>query len=204
MPENTEGPQPEADETAQPERSIQDLDARTLRGLAHPLRMHLLKELRLHGPATASQLAERLGESSGATSYHLRQLATYGFVEDAPGHGKGRERWWRPSHDGIRLPDDVATDPNPEVRGAVDLFRHEVATNHAQETSTWIGNLHREPAEWQLASDLSDFKLNLTAEKTARLVRELHDLIESYHAHEGGDGSRNVRFHVHALPRTGD
>ncbi|NUT30943.1 MAG: helix-turn-helix transcriptional regulator, partial [Streptomyces sp.] len=85
------------------EPKLHELDARTLRGLAHPLRMQLLSALRRGGPATASQLAEKLGESSGATSYHLRQLAAYGFVEDAPDHGKGRERWWQAVHQGVRF-----------------------------------------------------------------------------------------------------
>ena len=76
----------EPNEAEQPR--LHQLDARSLRGLAHPLRMRLLTALRRGGPATASQLAEKLGESSGATSYHLRQLAAHGFVEDAP------EQWW--------------------------------------------------------------------------------------------------------------
>lgn len=77
------------------EPQVRSLDARSLRGLAHPLRMRLLDALRFGGPATASQLAAKLGESSGATSYHLRQLAAHGFIEDAPsaaraGNGGGR------------------------------------------------------------------------------------------------------------------
>ena len=71
-----------------------DLDPRRLRALAHPLRIQLLSLLRKDGPATATLLAKRLGESSGATSYHLRQLAAYAFVEDDPERSKaGRERW---------------------------------------------------------------------------------------------------------------
>ncbi len=83
------------------ERKRRHLDARSLRGLAHPLRMQLLDALRNNGPATASQLGARLGESSGATSYHLRQLAAHGFVEDAPGTARagsgGGRRWTRES-----------------------------------------------------------------------------------------------------------
>ena len=71
------------------------LDATALQGLAHPLRVQLCDQLSMHGPATATQLAARLNESSGATSYHLRQLEKYGFVEEDPGRGSGRERWWR-------------------------------------------------------------------------------------------------------------
>ena len=83
---------------------------------------------RFGGPATASQLAEKLGESSGATSYHLRQLAAHGFIEDAPEHGKGRERWWKAVHTGLRFDDALLTDANPDVRGAADLYLHEIAT----------------------------------------------------------------------------
>jgi DNA-binding IclR family transcriptional regulator len=46
-------------------------------------------------PATATQLAERVGESPANCSWHLRQLARYGFVEEAGG-GTGREGPWRP------------------------------------------------------------------------------------------------------------
>src|SRR5271155_3250778 len=74
------------------------LEPRMLRGLAHPLRIRLRAELVEHGPATASQLAARVAQSSGAPSYPLRQLAAYGFVTDEPGRGNGRERYWRATH----------------------------------------------------------------------------------------------------------
>src|SRR5688500_20312710 len=76
------------------EPAVQVTDVRALRALAHPLRNRLLGQLRLHGPATASQLGRTVGESSGATSYHLRQLAAYGFVEDRKSvvEGKGGDR----------------------------------------------------------------------------------------------------------------
>ncbi|MBW8766480.1 MAG: helix-turn-helix transcriptional regulator, partial [Geodermatophilales bacterium] len=64
--------------------------------------MSLLAALRMDGPSTATHLAERLGESSGSTSYHLRQLAAFGFVEEVPGEGDGRERWWRARHRSTR------------------------------------------------------------------------------------------------------
>src|SRR5919206_5319963 len=70
------------------------LSGRELRALAHPLRVRLLELLR-EGPSTASLLAERLNESTGATSYHLRELHRYGFIDEEPGRGRGRERWWK-------------------------------------------------------------------------------------------------------------
>src|SRR3954470_4620267 len=82
----------------QPESAVQVTDVRALRALAHPLRSRLLGQLRLNGPATASRLGRVFGESSGSTSYHLRQLAAYGFVEEVEGQGTARERWWRARH----------------------------------------------------------------------------------------------------------
>src|SRR3954454_11215348 len=86
-----------ADETPL-EPAVQVTDVRALRALAHPLRNRLLGRLRLNGPATASQLGRTVGESSGSTSYRLRQLAGYGFVEEVEGQGTARERWWRARH----------------------------------------------------------------------------------------------------------
>jgi DNA-binding transcriptional ArsR family regulator len=77
-----------------PIRIERGLGAAELRALAHPLRLRLLEVLR-EGPATASQLGRALGESSGATSYHLRVLARAGRVEEEVERGGSRERWWR-------------------------------------------------------------------------------------------------------------
>ncbi|WP_084533117.1 winged helix-turn-helix domain-containing protein [Nocardia fusca] len=63
--------------------------------LAHPLRQRILRALAENGPATSTALGAPLGENTGATSYHLRQLAQHGFIEEAPELAKGNERWWR-------------------------------------------------------------------------------------------------------------
>ena len=60
-------------------------DPRALRAMAHPIRLELVGLLRTHGPLTATKAAALLGESSGSTSFHLRQLAKYGLVEEAGG-----------------------------------------------------------------------------------------------------------------------
>ena len=74
-------------------------DPTALKALAHPLRLRMLGLLRIDGPATASGLAERLGLNSGATSYHLRQLAQHGFIKEDQQRGSRRDRWWRASHE---------------------------------------------------------------------------------------------------------
>lgn len=179
------------------------LDARSLRGLAHPLRMQLLTALRRSGPATASQLAAKLRESSGATSYHLRQLAAHGFVEDAPEHGKGRERWWKASHEGVQFDDALLKDPDPAVRGAADLFIHEVANIHTRELSTWLGNPNDWSDDWNRSSDLSDMTLRLTPERSLELIHRMHELVDSYRAQAPADGTpdaETVRIHTHVFP----
>lgn len=209
MPENSEVPEiPEAPDVPEvPEVPVQDvrtLDPRSLRGLAHPLRMRLLVALRHHGPATASQLAERLGESSGATSYHLRQLADHGFVADDPERGKGRERWWKAEDRGVMVDRALHHDPNPEVRGALNTFMHEVASIHDQELSTWLGTMHDWPEAWTTKADLSDFTLRLTPETLTELGAQIHDLIVSYQDRavpEGEGDVAQVRLHLHAFPQ---
>ncbi|MFF3211356.1 ArsR/SmtB family transcription factor [Streptomyces sp. NPDC002886] len=199
MPEkNAEPSKPE--QSRKPEPQLRKLDANSLRGLAHPLRIRLLGDLRLHGPATASQLAERLGESSGATSYHLRQLAAYGFVEDAPEHGKGRERWWRPAQDGTIFDEALIYDTDPATRGAAEVFMAEIVKIHEQELSGWLGEAHTWSVEWRRSSELSDFSLQLTPAQSHELVLKVHDLINSYRDLPPSESTETVRFHTHAFP----
>ncbi|QWB25272.1 MULTISPECIES: transcriptional regulator [Streptomyces] len=177
------------------------LDARSLRGLAHPLRMQLLVALRHGGPATASQLAGKLGESSGATSYHLRQLAAHGFVADDPERGKGRERWWKSVDRGVQLDETLIKDPDPAVRGAVALFRYELANVHTREVATYLGNTSEWGEEWDGATDLSDFSLRLTPELARELIGKMHDLVQSYQPlPEGTPDAETVRVHTHVFP----
>ena len=183
---------------------LRKLDARSLRGLAHPLRMELLSALRRRGPATASMLAERLGESSGATSYHLRQLAEHGFIKDAPEHGKGRERWWKAVDQGISFDEDLLQSPDPSVRGAADVFLHEIVTTHARELSTWVATRDTWFPGWSSsATDLSDWTLRLTSERSRELIGEMHKLLNSYKASEAAEDdpeAEQVRLHTHVFP----
>ncbi|MEV7860231.1 helix-turn-helix domain-containing protein [Streptomyces hirsutus] len=186
---------------------VRSLDARSLRGLAHPLRIQLLDALRFGGPATASQLAERLGESSGATSYHLRQLAAHGFIEDAPERGKGRERWWKAVHKGLSFDDALFADADPDVRGAADLYLHEVATSQGRDLSTWLGNRLSWPEEWSRTWDMSSATLRLTPELTRELVEKMHALVDTYRdraVDEDDADTAQVRVHTRAFPLATD
>ncbi|MFJ7078167.1 ArsR/SmtB family transcription factor [Streptomyces sp. NPDC098781] len=186
------------------QHDVRKLDARSLRGLAHPLRMELLNALQRNGPATASMLAERLGESSGATSYHLRQLAEHGFIEDAPGRGRGRERWWKAAAKGIQMDETLYQSPDPAVRGAADLLLHEFVNRHTRELSTWLSTRERWLPRWKdHSTDLSDFTLRLTPELSRELNGKMHELINSYRAYEAAEDdpeAEQVRLHTHVFP----
>src|SRR5260370_32603682 len=111
MPLEDEG-EPSRSSQAPELRTISDV--RTLRALAHPVRVALIEALVLDGPMTATEVGERIGESPTTCSFHLRQLAKYGFVEEAGG-GKGRARPWRMTSLGWNIP--AAHDPEAQIAG---------------------------------------------------------------------------------------
>src|SRR5579875_2309358 len=88
-----------------------------LRGVVHPIRLRLLQLLQDDGPATASGLSARIGQSSGVASYHLRVLADHGFIAEDTERGNARERWWRPVRRSTSFTfrtDDEPADDNSE------------------------------------------------------------------------------------------
>lgn len=99
-------------------RRVDLTDLHTIRALAHPRRQRMLQYLGLHGPMTSAGLARALALNTGATSYHLRELAKIGFVEEVPELAHGRERWWRAPRRDLRLPARSAQDP--AVRSVLD------------------------------------------------------------------------------------
>lgn len=149
-----------------------------LRALSHPLRLRMLGMLRTEGPATATTLAERLGLNTGATSYHLRQLAQHGFIEDDAERGSGRERWWRAAHRSTRThPDKAAT---PEEQDTFDAFLQSVAVVYSQTLQHAVEERRTVPPEWQAAGTFSDWEIRLTPERAGALTRALEAVVEEF------------------------
>ncbi|MGO9343733.1 MAG: helix-turn-helix domain-containing protein [Acidimicrobiales bacterium] len=191
--------------TAADEASVDPNDPRKLRGLAHPLRLRILGLLRSGGPSTATRLAEELGESSGATSYHLRQLATYGFVvPDEERVGQGKQRWWRSAARYTDLPRAEAREGHEGAEG----FLRALAADFYREMEDFLDSLHSLPPEWDEGWTLSDRFLQLTPDEAQRLRFELRDLIGRFrrNAPEGESevpGAELVLVQVQILPRAG-
>lgn len=158
------------------------LDRRSVRGLAHPVRVMMLGLLRSDGPATSTTLAQRLGLNSGATSYHLRQLAAHGFIEEDRDRGTARERWWRAAHRTTTFDRSTLTDDE-----SGEAFIRAVGQIHGHGIQRAMDEYATLPPAWRDAGTLSDIFLRLTPEETSQLVTELFDVIGRYRRHDPND-----------------
>lgn len=160
---------------------VRVIDTSALHALAHPLRIRLWDELGVHGPATASELARRVGESSGSTSYHLRQLAKHGFIEEDTGRGTARERWWRSVPGSSRLPAREMR-KSPATRAALDLVVGEFQKRRQAHLAHWWETRDEWPDEWNEAALSSTSHLRLTAAELSALSREMNAVVVAWAA----------------------
>lgn len=157
------------------------LDPEGLKAYAHPLRMAILRYLQNHGAATSTSLAEHLSQSTGQTSYHLRQLAKHGLIEDVPGRGTGRERWWRGRSTGV----DLATMLTDEATAhAADVLLAEMLRDRTETLARWIGGLSRAVEHEEIASRAlhSQSTIMLTPDELAELSETLSETITKFTA----------------------
>lgn len=141
-----------------------------------------------YGPATATMLAERFGENTASTSYHLRQLARHGFVEEDPGRGAGRERYWRAYPGGSRLDSHELADgaTGEAARFVVGEFQRAQSAR----LQHWLSVGHRQvPQEWGRATLDATAHLRLRPEELARLSAELDAVVTSWRDRTAGRDS---------------
>jgi DNA-binding transcriptional ArsR family regulator len=148
-------------------------DARTLRALAHPVRIALLEELIVGGAMTATEVGERIGESPTTCSFHLRQLARYGFVEEAGG-GKGRARPWRVTAVGFSI---AAGHDDPEAELASGVLLRLVRERQLGRYQTWLETKSSYPRQWREAAEDGEYLFYLTPEELKQLNKELFTLL---------------------------
>lgn len=173
-------------------------DVEALKLLAHPMRQRIERQLR-HGPATSTTLARALGESSGLTSYHLRQMARHGFIEEVPELSRGRERWWRHVPADRRLP--PYSRQSPEMRAvAEEISRLDLAEELEQLTRFQLQR--GEMGEWADALAWSRSAITLTAEELGEFLEAYVELIYRYKRppEETPEGARVVLARLLAFP----
>jgi len=164
-------------------------DPKAIRALAHPLRLDLLELLVATGPATAAQCGRILGVSQASCSFHLRQLAKYGLVEDAGPGPDRRERQWRtPS---ARPVVHVPTEGHEAVRGR-QLERFVVA----REIQAIRDHLDAGTPGGRFVSAIA----LVSPEEAAELKERWKAMLEPYLSRPPAPGSSATRFFWAATP----
>lgn len=157
-------------------RTVQITDPRALRALAHPIRLDLIGLLRQGGPLTATQAGERIGESPASCSFHLRQLAKYGLVEEAGG-GHGRERPWRATAISTEWA-ARASDDETDAAGA--MLSRVVVERYFESALGWLDRQASEDSEWVDAAAISDALVYMTAEELREVDQGIRALLDPY------------------------
>ncbi|SCF26558.1 Helix-turn-helix domain-containing protein [Micromonospora viridifaciens] len=181
------------------------LDHRQVRVLAHPLRIRLLGALRVKGPATATALAALLGTNTGATSYHLRQLAEVGLVVEDPDLGTGRQRFWRAAHD-VTNWEPTDFDDDPDARAAIEWIEGDQVRHFADTAERWFAIRHEWSPGWRDAFGIGDAFMTIPLERLKALKAELWQVLERYRneADPTQPGAEQVQLFLAALPLPAD
>lgn len=199
-PDEPDGPGA-ADAAYAPVPAPQELsDLSALKALAQPRRQQMLQHLAVHGPATSATLARALGLNTGSTSYHLRELARYGFVEETSGSGHRRERWWRAVPGDRRFP--PRSRQSPEMRRVMDELNH---LSYAADMELFEQVRRQGGAasgEWADAFPFSRGTIRLTVPELREFFEEYIALLNRYRR-SGADtpeGARTVLTRFLAFP----
>jgi DNA-binding transcriptional ArsR family regulator len=169
-----------------------------LRALTHPIRLRLLGLLRLEGSQTATDLSRTTGLSTGSTSYHLRMLAKYGFIEQDQKLSIGKKLFWRSVNTATVTNTPQQDDPDAESKlDAMYGFQQMVAAEYSRQILSASEQWQTLPLEWQNASTLSDFPIRVTANEAqeimhrvaAILLKEMHD--HPLHSNDSDEASES-------------
>jgi DNA-binding transcriptional ArsR family regulator len=175
-------------------------DPTAIRALAHPLRLDLLELLAAGGPATAAQCGRGLGASQASCSFHLRQLAKYGYVEEAEAGPDRRERRWR------LVPQRVETDARTPAVLAGELSRLVVDREVARFTD-YLGRLGTEAPDWREAAGGHASMIQVTSAEAAGIRQRFEEILAPFEeraaasGYQPGPGQRIVHYFMTATPR---
>jgi DNA-binding transcriptional ArsR family regulator len=143
-----------------------------MRALAHPIRLDLIEALGLEGPLTATEAAALIGQSATTCSFHLRQLAKYGFVEDA-GPGGTRERPWRLTVIGTRIPEGTG---ESEIDLASDVLTSVMIDRVLERVRRAWHERHQYSDRWRQLTGVDETVLFVTPEEMEEVRKTLEEV----------------------------
>lgn len=178
-----------------------ELTPKSMRALAHPVRLAILSRLQGHGPSTATALAPLVGATPSVTSWHLRHLAEHGLVRDSDVAADGRQRWWEAVASGFRFTptgDDAGQDASSLLsRVMFDQAEH-LPSEWARDAEPLL------EAEWRRSAGLSNTTILATAGELAEIESAVEALLAPYVLRKGGateaTGTRRIRLLRYVLP----
>jgi len=181
MSSDTEGP-----ELGDERRELND--PQTMRALTHPVRLALLEALELEGPLTATQAGEMIGEPPNTCSFHFRQLAKYGFVEEA-GPAPGRSRPWRLATHRMHF-SDLSEDPGTAMaaRGLDRMLRQ----RYFARLEAFYSSRSDYPLAWQETTGGSQAVVHLTPEELRAVEEEIMSVLDRYSSRNTDPARRPV------------
>ncbi|WP_433282166.1 ArsR/SmtB family transcription factor [Micromonospora sp. CA-244673] len=155
-------------------------DSRVLAALAHPLRRRLMDVLKVYGPCTVGQLAERTAQAPANVSHHLKVLAAADLLREAPELARDRrERWWRLRDRGVRW-SNADFEADPADRAVADAASSLNLDRHVALVRAWHAAPDEAHAAWGDGPFSTDKWLRLTPVELAQLSREVIDLLDRW------------------------
>jgi DNA-binding transcriptional ArsR family regulator len=169
------------------DKTVRITDPRVLRAIAHPLRTDIFYELYSRGSGRATDIAIALGVPANQVSFHLRTLAKYGLIEEAPEEARDRrDRVWRPAAESLNL-SSKDFEAKPEGEAAMRVWRrHTSARMHEL-----IDAFHAEPGpdDEGTARIADDVPMQLTKAEAEQAASEVYQVLKPWMEH----GQERVR-----------
>lgn len=170
-------------------------DPRILRAIAHPARRRILSELYAGGSLRAADVARSLGIPANQASFHLRQLAKYGIVEEAPDEARDkRDRVWRMTNDeGISFrSEDVLAQPGGDA--AMEVYRRS-----ARAWGYQLVDLSTEPDEPGAEKWIFNASLRFTQVELVEFAHEMEAMLQRWRDRTRGHDDDRVTYSVYQL-----
>ncbi|WP_369184672.1 ArsR/SmtB family transcription factor [Streptomyces sp. Y1] len=179
-------------------------DSRVLAALTHPLRRRLIDLLKVDGPATVGQLAERTEQAVGNVSHHLKVLAESGLIVEAPELARDRrERWWRLADRQLSWT-RADFDGDPVAEAVADAAGSIMLERQVELVREWAARRSGYPADWQDGCAMaSQSWLRLTPEEARQFAADLHGVIQRWADRpvpEDGRERETVLAFAHSVP----